>query len=390
MRLVFAPVSVTVPEENKPSNSAGKGSLCVCYVLSYRAPAYIRTRTLLAALDACDGIRAVVASNTHSGLWRYVETLIRLRRVRKQEKPDIYVLGFRGHEIFWLVKALAGKKKPLILDALMSPYAALKDEGKQGRWGRLLAPLVYHLESGVLHGAAAVLTDTNLHVSYYAETFGIDKSKIVSVPVGAVETVPSGQSAGPDRRTGEFTALFYGSFLPLHGVDVIIDAADRLKDLPIHFKFIGGSSADERYLRRRCATLGISRYSYRRWVPFDQLLRDEIPTADLCLGGPFGATPQSSRVVTGKATQCLCLGKATVVGRIGEDFGFVDRENCLQVEQGDPDDLSRAIRWSYENRSRLEGIGRAGRALYQDHFSIRVITGRLLDALKVASAEQAV
>lgn len=362
----------------------------MCYVLSYRAPAYIRTRTLLAGLNACEGIRVVVASNTHAGLRRYVETLIRLRSIRKQYNPDIYVLGFRGHEIYWMIRALIGKKKPLILDALMSPYSALKYEGKHGRWGRLIAPLAYRLESGMLHDTDVVLTDTSLHADYYVETFGIGNSKIVSVPVGAIEPAPLEKHLAQEGRTGEFTALFYGSFLPLHGVDVIIEAASKLKELPINFKFIGGRASDGRYLRGRCADLGITKYSHRRWVPFEQLLSEEIPEADLCLGGPFGATPQGSRVVTGKTSQCMSLGKATVVGRIAEDFGFQDRENCLLVEQGNPDDLSQAIRWSFENRDQLERIGQAGRELYQTRFSIRVITGRLREALEIAGTRHVV
>lgn len=363
------------------SNLIKNGDLCVCYVLSYRAPSYVRTRTLLAALKECDGVRVVVACNNTTGIWRYAETFSRLLRTRRLQRPDVYILGFRGHEIFCLVKAIAGKK-PLIVDALMSPYAAVREENKLGLLGRLIAPLIYLGESHILKRADAVLTDTSLQAAHYAESFGIERSKIVSVPVGAIERLPSENALKTSTRTGEFSVLFYGSFLPLHGLDVIINAAGQLTGLPIRFNFIGGGARDERYLRQRCTALGITRYSYRRWVSFDALLSREIPSADLCLGGPFGATPQASRVVTGKTSQFLALGKATVVGKIAEDYGFADRENCLLVEQGDADVLAAAIRWAFDHQDALVRIGQAGRDVYHSQMSVQVISSRMAEALK--------
>lgn len=352
----------------------------MCYVLAYRAPDYIRTRTLLAALNTCAGVRTVSAINAHTGIRRYAETLKRLKRVREEAEPDIYLLGFRGHEIFWLVKAIVGKK-PLIVDALMSPSAALRDENRLGLLGRLLAPVVGWLEAAILRRADLVLTDTHLHVAWYARAFGISESKMVAVPIGAVEAVQT-CSWVTERAEGEFHVLFYGSFLPLHGMDIIIRAAAMLQDLPVYFDFIGGGKSHERRLRRSCEVHGVTRYSYRQWVPFGELLAREIPAADLCLGGPFGATPQACRVVTGKAAQCLALAKATVVGRIAEDFGFVDHENCLLIEQGNADSLSRAIRWAFENRSLLGDIGQAGRNIYEKQLSIHVAARRLADTFR--------
>jgi glycosyltransferase involved in cell wall biosynthesis len=87
-------------------------------------------------------------------------------------------------------------------------------------------------------------------------------------------------------------------------------------------------------------------------------------------------------VITGKASQCIALGKATVIGRIEEDDGFIDRVNCLLVEQADPKALAEAIRWAYMNRETLADIGARGRLLYNSRLSIHTISERLMPRLR--------
>lgn len=359
---------------------------CVCYVLSYRDPQYVRTRSLLRALELCRGIRVVTAVNSHRGLRRYFETWFALRRAKSTHRPDAYILGFRSHEMFWFAKRIAGEK-PMIFDALMSPYGALRQEGKAGPIGRILAPVVRVVERYALLRAQVVLTDTHLHVGYYTRTFGLPAEKFVAIPVGAVEKfAPTSGCLGADHED-VFNVLFYGSFLSLHGIGVIVQAAAQLKDLPIRFDFVGGRASHARRLHHMCSELTVTRYTYCRWVAFERLIDNVIPNASVCLGGPFGGTPQARRVVTGKTSQCLALGSATVVGKIAEDFGFVDKVNCMLVDQADATSLAQALRWAYDHRSSLGAIGAAGQRLYHERLSVRVIAEQLPRAFKLAGLE---
>jgi glycosyltransferase involved in cell wall biosynthesis len=350
------------------------------YVLCYRDPDYIRTRSILQALGLNLNTQVLVASNTHKGIRRYFEVWRALRRIKESAPLDVCILGFRGHEIFWPVIRMM-KGVPLVFDALMSPYGALREERKFGLIGALLAPLVYTLERSILERAELVLTDTQLHANYFEQTFSMSPSKILALPVGAIQTEPSDEVLF-ERVPSAFTVLFYGSFLPLHGISVVVKAAAMLNDLPIQFDFIGGNARHEKQLKAEFQRLGLKNYTHRRWVPMEKLLDFEITRASLCLGGPFGGTPQASRVITGKASQCIALGKATVIGRIEEDDGFIDRVNCLLVEQADPKALAEAIRWAYMNRETLADIGARGRLLYNSRLSIHTISERLMPRLR--------
>ncbi|GAB2535329.1 glycosyltransferase [Rhodanobacter koreensis] len=351
----------------------------VVYILAYRAPGYIRTESLLTALRSGNHMNIAVARNKHPGIRRYIETWNALRQLRAKITPDIYVIGFRGHEIFWPIRWLT-RGKPLIFDAMMSPYGALHDEYGDSAPHRWLAKMIYPLERLMLRRADLVLTDTQLHAEFYARTFGLPIEHFCPLPVGAIE--PAGSAAPSTHGRGDpFSVLFYGSFLPLHGIQVIVSAAAQLTDLPIRFDFIGGSKAQARGLHRLCQTSDVTNFTYRRWVEFEQLLQQDIPNADLCLGGPFGGTPQARRVVTTKTSQCLALGKATVIGKTDEDYGFVDKGNCLLVAQADAAALAAGIRWAFENRASLAELGERGRDAYHTHLSTSVITTRLQTAL---------
>ncbi|MHB1589622.1 MAG: glycosyltransferase [Metallibacterium scheffleri] len=371
------PDSTAIRYDAKPAQKR----LTVAYVLAYRAPDFIRSRSLLIALEACDGIKLTVARNHSTGMARYFETWRALRQLRKSFAPDLYVLGFRGHEMYWPVRWLT-HGKPLVFDALMSPSAALREENKTGLIGQLIAPLLRWLEIGILHDADLVLTDTEQHIDFYVDRYDLPRKKLLAVPVGAMEGGTTPDQQDQHSVQSAFSVLFYGSMLPLHGVDVIVAAAAQLQDLPIRFDFIGGGAKQSRRLRQLCERHGVTRYTHRAWVPLNELVDTEIPRADLCLGGPFGGTPQGRRVITSKTSQALALGKATVIGAIDEDIGWIDKDNCLLVPQADPDALVAALRWAFAERNALSRIGARGHALYRQKLSIHAIAQRLCPALR--------
>lgn len=355
----------------------------ICYVLAYRDPHYVRTRSILSALKQLPEVDVLEAINSRKGIGRYFETFQKIQEIRKAFDPDLYMLGFRGHEFYWPLRLLVGKK-PIVLDAMMSPYASLSQERKFGIPGALAATAWRVVEKSVLTNADLVLTDTQQHLLFYQREFSLPPEKLVALPVGADEraeaTAESPLEPNYDLER-PMSILFYGSFLPLHGVETILAAATRVKDLPLRFDFVGGNKKQSRELKSNCARLGISKYTHRPWVSYDELVKETIPNADLCLGGPFGDTEQAKRVVTGKASQCLALGKPTVIGKIDEDTGFVDKENCLWVPQGNPDALADAIRWAFKHPAELRKIGKKGRATYVERLSIGEIRRRLQPAL---------
>ncbi len=348
--------------------------LRVCYILAYYSPDYIRSVTLVAALEKIEEIELFQARNRSLGLWRYLQALGRLFYIRWRHNPDYYILGFRGHEIFWLVRLITWGKF-LVFDELMSPYDAILNEKKSVQSGGLLDFLLYICEKMILHAADLVLTDTEAHRTFLQQLFQLSQDKIVALPVAANEKLftPTCQQASAECVSDKpFSILFYGSFLPLHGIEIILQVAFLLRDEPLSFTLIGGSSRDGENLRERVRELGLHNVKHFRWVNFVDL-PGLIKNCDLGLGGPFGNTAQGRRVVTAKTSQFLAMAKAVVVGRTDEGNGFVDKQNALLVPQGDAQALAESILWACQHREALVSIGCQGRYLYNDRFSLAVV-----------------
>lgn len=346
----------------------------VFYVVSYRDPAYVRTQSISDALaQSPHHVREI--RNRRAGWSRYPEVLWRLHRELKTGGPDVVILGFRGYEIFEIVRRMVGPT-PLIFDAFLSPSDSLIVEKKHGSIGVLAGRVIRRLEYRFLRGSDAVLVDTDLLAAHLADRSRLAPDRFHTVRIGAVDARDD-VSASPGKK---LEVLFYGSFLALHGVEVILGAARSMLHENIHFHIVGGG--------RRGAEIagaaGLTNITHTRWIPHNKLVEEVIPSADLLLGGPFGNTPQARRVFTGKAVQGLASATATVIGKVAEDVGLRDRENCLLVEQGSVEELVEQLRWAAEHRSELQAIGSAGRQVYETEFAPQPTAKRLERAIDYA------
>jgi glycosyltransferase involved in cell wall biosynthesis len=348
--------------------------LSLCYILSYYSPRYVRTETLVQALKKIEGIELYQARNTSTGFFRYFQTLGRLIVVRILHNPQQYLLGFRGYEFFWAVRLLT-LGKTLIYDHMMSPYDSLLNEHSVIRKGGLLDRFIFYYEKVILNASNFVLTDTEAHGQFFHEVFGIPLEKIKAVPVGTDEDVfhldyPTAEPNSHDC----FEVLYYGSFLPLHGINIILKAAFLLRDKPIRFTLIGGNRLDLSDFHREVKQLNLNKVTHIDWVEFEELPRF-ISRADVGLGGPFGGTGQAERVITGKTFQFLAMAKPVIVGRYqGSGGGFVDKENCLLIPQNNVKALASAILWAFDHPSELGRIGRRGYELFRNEYSSKRIS----------------
>lgn len=355
----------------------------ICYVLCYRDPDYVRSLVLIQALKKIKGADVLVVKNRYRGVLRYIEVPLRLLLVRLSHKPDVFFVGFRGHEVFWLLyPTMLGKK--IIFDEFINLHDWLVSEHKKLDEGSLAIRLIDAYTRWVMRKSDLVLSDTQSQIKLTSEIYGIPMSRLAAVPVGTDESVfyPRKVTKGKDT----FDVFFYGSMLPLHGKQVMLDTFSLLQKEGwperLRVKMVGGKEGEfDDYIQ---ANRLRGKLIHRRWVEFGQL-PIEAAKANVTLGGPFGDTGQAQRVITGKAYQFLAVGAPVIVGRIKDAAGLLeDKKNCILVDQGSPRALADAIRWAHQNPSELTKIGARGRRLYEEMFSIAVISRQLsalLDSL---------
>ena len=202
--------------------------------------------------------------------------------------------------------------KPLLLDAYVSTYDTLCEDRGRFRPGSLPGRLAFWLDRRSCQVANRILTDTWSDAEYFQRTFSISPDKFDTVYVGCDESLFYPREASSSARVG-CEIFYYGSFLPLHGTDVILQAAAALRRRPdIHFT-IGGDGMGFDGARRNASELALDNVTFAGWIPIERL-PDFIARATICLGGHFSNVPKAARVVSTKTFQFIAMGKPTIVG----------------------------------------------------------------------------
>ena len=345
----------------------------VCLVTCYNQPDYIRARTLRMAFGDVKNVKLIVVKNKHTGLLRYIEVLWQLIIVRITKQPDLYFLTFRGYEMLPFVRLITFGK-PLIFDEFINLVEWVVYEHHKFKASSLTTKALTGFYRFWLKSANLIVTDTQSHAEYSAKLMNTPLDKYVPLIVSTDEVTFGHIGQQSKSKAGLFKVFYYGNMLPLHGVDIAIEAMVLLKDQGIELTLIGGKGKIDVAVEK--ARLAGAVIDYKTWVQFNDLPH-YIEQADVCLGGPFGGTTQSQFVITGKTYQFLQMGRPVIVGANLESGIFTDKDNAIVVEQADAEALAGAILWSKQHPIQLDKIGESGKRLYQEKLSIKFLTKQL-------------
>lgn len=310
----------------------------VLYVATYYVDDYVRQTVILRHLrDMRDVQIETIIVNRRSG-WRYVDLLWRV--LRHPKKVDVIYLGWRGIEVMPLLRLLT--RQPIILDAFLSIYETLCLERRRWSPTSPIGRFVRLYESKELHQAAGIVTDTRADAEYFSKLYSLPEKKFTVVPVGVDRAIYQPQEATkiPGR---EMVILFYGTYLPLHGAEVIVGAAKMvMMERGIRFVMIGDGPT-RAMVEAQAKEAGLKNITFHNRLS-QASLANEIAAADICLGGPFSDIPKAKRVITGKTFQFLAMGKPTIVSDTpGNREILTDGVDCLMVPPNNPPALAAAI-----------------------------------------------
>lgn len=223
---------------------------------------------------------------------------------------DAVVVGYLGHLdvlILWPLAKLRGV--PVIWDAFISLYdTVVCDRRLVGRW-HPLALVIYAWEWLACKAAHYIVLDTRAHADFFRILYNLPDNKLQVALVGAEPEIFAESVAGYDEREQLFTVLFYGQFIPLHGIETIVMAARELYDEPVCFVIIGQGQEEQR-IREILAGQFLKNLLWIPWVQYPDLIK-WIRKADVCLG-IFGKTAKASRVIPNKVFQVVAAGKPLI------------------------------------------------------------------------------
>lgn len=306
--------------------------------------------------------------------------------LKEHKDIEAVIVGYIGQlDIFWL-KFLTSffKNKPkIIFVPLVSLYdTVIIDRGLSGK-NNILAKILLYIDKFSFKIPDLVILDTNEHIKYICDLFGLDKNKFKRVWVGADEDVfyPQCSSLNKRRLGGVFNVLFFGKYIPLHGLEYIIKSAKLLEnEKGIKFKMIGNGQLYDKIIRLN-NDLDVKNIEFIEWVEYDKLV-DEINKADVVLG-IFGGTDKSLRVIPNKVFQAVACRKPVITGgspAIKELF--TDRENILLCENRNPKSLANAILNLKNNKEFTSKIADNSYAFFEKELNSASIGKKMLGFIK--------
>ena len=242
--------------------------------------------------------------------------------------------------------------------------------------------LLSWMEKRLYSQATAIVTVTNGFAKKITER-GITASKIHVVPNGA-DPAEAAVPAGPLRKAiasgGESVVLYMGAIGLSHGIDVVLDAAGRLKEEKVRFVFVGEGARKEE-LAGRAAKEGLGNVLFLGGRRREEALR-YYGAADLCLVS-HRDIPSFKDFIPSKMFEIMAFGRPIVAAVQGESAEILERSGAAKVvPPGDPEALAGAVRELLAGPERLAAMGEAGRAFVSEEYSREKLARRYAEILE--------
>lgn len=306
---------------------------------------------------------------------RYKELWKKFRRI----KDDIsaIIVAEMNHSIMPLAYYFAKKKKaPLIFDPFISFYDSIIFDRGLINISSLKAKKYFWLDKISMKLADYLLSDTEEHKKYFISAFKI-KKKIFVVPVGANEKIFYPRTA---KKNQDFKVIFWGKFIPLHGIEYILKAAKVLETSPeIKIDLIGnGQTFNE--MKSLAEKMKLKNIAFLGFVDINQL-PVLMSMADICLG-IFGNTSKAKRVIPNKVYCGIAMKKPVITGDSPAIREFFEhKKHVYLVPMADAEALAEGILELKENEDLREKIAENGYKIFQERFTSEKIGEMVKDIL---------
>ncbi len=290
----------------------------------------------------------------------------------------LVVVGFNGQLDLLLLRMIARRAGLHVVFApLVSITETLIDDRGVYSEGSLAARLLAALDRCACRLADTVVVDSEEHARYFVERLGVARTKLhvahlgvdsggfpVAAPAALSATVSDGEPT--HAHSGAVEVIYFGQYLPLHGVEVIADAVERLasrKD--IRFVFIGTGEA--RAAAEARVQSSDANAEFIDWVAYHELAA-RIARADIALG-IFGSSAKARMVVPNKVYQAAAAGCAIVTADTPALREVFAAGTHIEVCAADGAALAAAIAALAGDPLRRAALGNAAARLMAERFN---------------------
>jgi glycosyltransferase involved in cell wall biosynthesis len=236
------------------------------------------------------------------------------RLLRAIADAGTILFGMHGHRVYfvsefslpfvplvWIVARL--NRATIVVDRFVGKYETVVEDWGRVRPGSFRANVCLLVDAAAARLADILLVDTEVRAELLRKRHRT-AARILSLPVGA----PPWATAAPTTEHPGLRVLYYGSFQPLHGVPVILEAlADAAPGIGL--TLVGGGIRDE--IEALARSMGVDgRCTFLGHSPAEELA-GIIHGHDVVLG-IFGDSLKARSVIAHKVWQGLACGRPVI------------------------------------------------------------------------------
>lgn len=320
----------------------------ICFFGIYD-PSYSRNNIILSGLKKA-GVDVVECRADWRDPRRYLK-LWRLIRALKNQYDCVYVAY--PSPMATVVARLASRKL-VISDAFYSMYDAVVIDRKEIPFWHPRAVKLLLLDWLGVMLAHVVIVDTEEHKKYWSSWFGVNKNKIHALYLGFNDEIFYPMSVA---QKDYFLVHFHGYYIPVQGVEKIIEAARLCSDNPkIRFRLVG-SGQDSEKVRKLANQYKLSNIEFVGRVSLAEL-NTYMNEADVALG-IFGDTPKAKRAVPNKVYEGLAVGKP-VITMDTPAMREIFSDSEIVLVKNNPSSIAQAIFKLSDDKKLLEQLSKSG------------------------------
>ena len=335
-------------------------------------PSYPRNKIIIDGLRA-NGANVVECNERSQSFIRFFRILVKYFKIKKDF--DVMVVGFPGQEAMFLAKLIC--RKPIVFDVFTSHYMGYILDRKYFSKNSLRAYYYRFLDRWSCKLADKIILDTQAHIDFFVKEFKLNPNKFSRIWLGANEDLhkPALASSGHNY----FSALFWGSFIPLQGVDYIIQAAKILENEEVSFNLIGkGQTFD--YCFKLARDLGLKNINFLERQP-DEVLANYIHNTNICLG-TFSDSLKADITIQNKIFEALASKKTIITEETSSIRELLnDQEGVVFCRKASAEDLADKIRFLKKNPVLNQEIALRGYNLFREKLTAKKITEDLVSII---------
>lgn len=293
-----------------------------------------------------------------------------VHREVERTRPDLVYVPYPGHT--WVRAARAALTGPVLLDLFLSVHDTVAEDRRLVRAGGLAAQLLRRLDRRACAAADLVLLDTEQHVARVAELTGLPLEHFACHPVGDPDAPEVVAPYLPPRPDEPLRVLFFGTGVPLHGLDVLVRAVRRCQGR-VTLQVIGGSARDRAAIRAASGGVVTLLDTFVSRAELEMRMQ-----ASHLVAGVFGRSRKAQLVVPFKVVHGLAAGRPVLTAdtpairsvlRVGEEV--------LVAPAGDSDALALELSRLAATPALLGTVAGHARGAFERRFSAPALARQL-------------